>query len=363
MSDSATVSADVDPKSVADTDPFTRLQRQVQAAGLLDPRPGYYVWRIACTLLATAAGWALVVRTGDSWWQVAAAAFLGLCYTQVALLGHDIGHRQVARSRTGQNLLGWSLGNLLLGFSSGWWVRHHNNHHRFPNHLERDKGVTRHRFIATPEQGPTRQGRRKQFIVRHQHALFIPLLFTEGIGFRLVSCKAIKARKVPRPVVEGVLLALNLAGYLAVVCTILPPPKAIVFLIVHQAIFGFYLGWVFAHNHNAMPLQRADQDWDWLTRQTTTTRNLRSSRLTHLIYGGVNLHIEHHLFPTMARSNLRRARPIVMRHCQDHGLRYHEVTATQSILEILGHLRRTTRAYQAHAQGGASKAAQAPALS
>ena len=211
MSDSATVSADVDSKS-ADTDPFTQLQRRVQAAGLLEPRPGYYVWRIACTLLVTAAGWALVVRTGDSWWQVAAAAFLGLCYTQLALLGHDIGHRQVARSRTGQNLLGWSLGNLLLGFSSGWWVRHHNNHHRFPNHLERDKGVTRHRFIATPEQGPTRQGRRKQFIVRHQHALFIPLLCTEGIGLRLVSCKAIKARKVPRPVVEGVLLALEPCG-------------------------------------------------------------------------------------------------------------------------------------------------------
>jgi fatty acid desaturase len=106
-------------------------------------------------------------------------------------------------------------------------------------------------------------------------------------------------------VLEGILLAANLVGDLAVVGVTLPPSKAIPFVLVHQGVFGFYLGWVFAHNHNAMPLQRGDQEWDWLTRQTTTTRNLRTSRLTHFLYGGVELHIDHHLFPSMARRTTR----------------------------------------------------------
>jgi fatty acid desaturase len=348
MSDAAMIGAGADPQTLpADNEALFILQRQVQAAGLLDRQPGYYTLKVVLTLLLTASGWVIMVATGDSWWQLAVAAFLGFSYTQVALLGHDIGHRQVARSRTGQDLLGWFHGNLLLGFSAGWWVRHHNNHHRYPNHLEHDKGVTRHRFIATPEQGPTRKGPVKQFIVRHQHLLFFPLLATEGLGLRLVSLKAVKNRKLRRPVLEGILLAANLVGYLAVVGVILPPSKAIPFVLVHQGVFGFYLGWVFAHNHNAMPLQRGDQEWDWLTRQTTTTRNLRTSRLTHFLYGGIELHIEHHLFPTMARNQLRRARPIVMRYCQDQGFPYHEVGVIQSVSEIFGHLRRTTRAYQA----------------
>jgi fatty acid desaturase len=354
MSDPGTLGA-VDPQSSArDTESFARLLRQVQAAGLLEPQPGYYVWKITSTLVMLGGGWAIVFALGDSWWQMIAAIVLGFCYTQVALLGHDIGHRQAARTRRGQDLLGWFHGNLLLGFSSGWWVRHHNNHHRYPNHLERDAGITRQRFIAVPEQGPMRQGQVKQFIVRHQHVLFIPLLATEGVGLRLASFKAIKMGKVARPAVEAALLVFNLVAYLAAVWMILPPTKAVAFVIVHQAVFGLYLGWVFAHNHNAMPLQRADEEWDWLTRQTTTTRNLRATPFTRFVYGGITFHIEHHLFPTMARNNLRQARPIVMSYCRDHDLPYHDVTVSQSILEILGHLRSTTRAYQAAAAGAAT---------
>jgi fatty acid desaturase len=350
MSDPATLGAAVNPQaSGADTESFASLHRMVEAAGLLEPQRGYYVRKIISTMVMLAGGWTIFVALGNSWWQMVAAVVLGFCYTQVALLGHDIGHRQAARTHRGQDLLGWFHGNLLLGFSSGWWVRHHNNHHRYPNHLERDAGITRQRFIAVPEQGPLRRGRIKQFIVRHQHVLFIPLLASEGVGLRLASFKAIKQGKVARPAIEGALLAVNVAAYLAAVCLILPTAKVVAFVIVHQLVFGLYIGWIFAHNHNAMALQRPDQEWDWITRQTTTTRNLRAKWLMHFVYGGLGCHIEHHLFPTMARNNLRHARPIVMRYCRDHGLPYHEVTVSRSILEILGQLRRTTRAYQAAA--------------
>ena len=36
---------------------------------------------------------------GDSWWQLAVAAFLAVVFTQIGFLGHDAGHRQIFGSR------------------------------------------------------------------------------------------------------------------------------------------------------------------------------------------------------------------------------------------------------------------------
>ena len=130
-----------------------------------------------------AAGWIALALVGNSWWVIAVGVYLAFAYTQTGFIGHDIGHRQVTRSRRGQDLLGLLHGNLLMGFSYGWWVGHHNRHHSNPNHLEKDSDITRRRVIFIPEQGPTRRGRAKQFIVRHQHVLFYPLLVTEGSDF------------------------------------------------------------------------------------------------------------------------------------------------------------------------------------
>ena len=81
---------------------YAQLSRQVKQAGLLERRPSRYIWRIAVTATLLAAGWAAFVLVGDSWWQLAVAAFLAVMFTQVAFLGHDAGHRQIFRLPAGQ---------------------------------------------------------------------------------------------------------------------------------------------------------------------------------------------------------------------------------------------------------------------
>jgi fatty acid desaturase len=347
----AGLDGDVRPTGRRD-DRFTALLAQVKAAGLLDPSPGYYTVKIASGLALLAAGWTLFVLVGDSWWQLAVAAFLAFGYTHMGFLGHDIGHRQIARSRPRQDLLGWGEG-LLMGYSYGWWVRHHNHHHSYPNHLARDTGISRARYIFTPEQGWSRRGRRQLFVVRHQHILFYPLLCSEALSLRVASVVAIARGRLRRNGVEALVIAVHLVCYLGVVFIVLSPVKAAVFILVHQGLFGLYIGWAFAPNHNGMPMQGPDDQWDWLTRQVVTCRNLGSSRVTEFFYGGVNNHIEHHLFPTMTRSNLRRARPLVKQFCQDHGVAYSEVTVRQSVVAIVRHLRATTKAFQAQVSAAA----------
>jgi fatty acid desaturase len=331
-------------------DPFQELLRRVKAAGLLDPRPGYYSVKVPLNLAMLGAGWTAVVLVGNSWWTILVAAYMAFAYTQTGFIGHDIGHRQVTRSRRGQDLLGLLHGNLLMGFSYGWWVGHHNKHHSNPNHLEKDSDITRRKSIFIPEQGFSRKGRAKQFIVRHQHFLFYPLLITEGIGLRTESIKAIR-NKLPRlTAIEAVLISTHLAIYFGAVFYILPVGKAIAFVLTMNLLFGLYIGSVFAPNHKGMPIQRPDQDWDWMTRQVITSRNIRSSYLTDFLYGGLNYQVEHHLFPAMPRKSLRHARPMTIEYCKEIGLPYHEVSVWRSYAEVVIHLYRTTKTYQADAK-------------
>src|SRR5213079_2395111 len=93
---------------------YAQLSRQIKEAGLLQRRPGYYARKIAVTAGLLAAGWAVFVVAGDSWWQLAVAAFLAVVFTQIGFLGHDAGHRQIFGSRRANYLVGLVHGNLAI---------------------------------------------------------------------------------------------------------------------------------------------------------------------------------------------------------------------------------------------------------
>ncbi len=61
----------------------------ITEAGLLKRRPGYYTVRLGLVVGAFAAGWGAFFALGDTWWQLAVAAFLALVFGQVALVAHD----------------------------------------------------------------------------------------------------------------------------------------------------------------------------------------------------------------------------------------------------------------------------------
>ena len=69
-----------------------------------------------------------------------------------------------------------------------------------------------------------------------------------------------------------------------------------------------------------------------------TSRNVKSSPINDLLYGGVNYQIEHHLFPNLPRNKLREAQKIVKAFCNTHSIPYHETGVLQSQREILQYL-------------------------
>ncbi len=321
--------------TVSPTGTFAELAARVEAAGLLAPRRSYYLARIAVNLLLSAACWTCFALVGDSWWQVPVAVALGLSFVQSGFLGHDAGHRQVSRASRATELLGLVHMNLLIGVSFGWWVGHHNRHHSEPNNLDRDPDTVRRQVIFdTAELAVKGRTAFRRFVIRFQSVLFFVLLGQEAWRVHAAGFAAARAGVLRRPWTELSLVVLHGVLLAGAAFLVLSPVRAVVFLLVSQTVFGFYLGAVFAPNHKGMATYRGDVAPDWLHRQVPTSRNIRPGRFTDFAYGGLNYQIEHHLFPSMPRGNLAAARPLVRAYCAAHRIPYTEVSAWASYREV-----------------------------
>ena len=316
---------------------YAELSRQIRQAGLLDRRPGYYAARIGLNAVMLAGGWTAFFLLQDSWWQLATAVWLAVVFGQTAFLGHDAGHRQIFRRRRANDLVGLVHGNLLIGLSYGWWVGKHNRHHSNPNHEDLDPDVVIGTVAFTPDQARARQGLTR-VMARYQAYLFFPLLTLEAVHLHGASVKAVLRDTVKSRSMEALLLLAHTAGSLTALLLVLSPLRAAVFVIVQQGLFGLYLGCAFAPNHKGMPMLTEADELDYLRRQVLTSRNVRGSRLVDFALGGLNYQIEHHLFPSMPRPNLRRSRPLIRAFCVQHGLNYTEASLFGSYAQAVRHL-------------------------
>jgi fatty acid desaturase len=321
---------------------YADLCRRVREHRLLEPRYGNYAVRILATVLAFGGTWVFFVWLGNSWFQLLTAGALGVLSTQVAFLGHDSGHRQICRGRRANDLLSIVAGDLLVGLSHGWWADKHTRHHANPNREQHDPDIGEGVLAFTTDQIAARHGGLGRVIARHQAALFFPLLLLEGLNLHVASIRHLLGSGTGRAVryrrLEIALFSCHLAAYFAALVLVLDPGKAIAVFAVQQAVFGFYMGCSFAPNHKGMPTIARDSKIDYLRRQVLTSRNVRGGWFVDLLLGGLNYQVEHHLFPSMPRCNLRRVQPLVREHCARHRIAYTETTLFGSYVLVLRHL-------------------------
>jgi fatty acid desaturase len=318
---------------------FHALALRVRAMGLLNRRPGYYYGlKISLTILAFLAGWVLFVIVGNSWTTLAVAALAGFTFTQLGFIGHDAGHNQVFGTRRHNRLLGLAVGNVLIGLSFGWWVHKHNAHHAHPNEVGRDPDIGAGAPLAALDAQGNGHRPLELWLARWQAPLFFPLMLLRSGGMHVLGVKRLLRQRDHAAAVEGSLIALHAALYLTVVLLVLSPVKALAFIAVQQAVFSVYLGFSFAPNHKGMPIIETATASSFARRQVVTARNVRGGWFTDFMLGGLNYQIEHHLFPSMPRPNLRRVQGLVRDFCAATDLGYTEESFVESFRQIVHHL-------------------------
>ena len=315
---------------------FAGLVGQIRSAGLLERRPRYYTMKIGSTGVALVAGVSTFVLVGDSWWQLAVAAYLAVVFAQLGFIGHDAGHGQIRGGARANAVIGVIHANALIGLSYGWWIDKHNRHHAHPNDPDRDPDVDAGALVFTVQAAAGRRGLGRT-LVRYQAWYFFPLLLLQAVSLH-VNSVAWLARQRRVRWSEIVLLTTHGVVYVTALLLVLPPAKALAFTAVHQGLLGLYLGCAFAPNHKGMPTPTGRDAASFLRRQVLSARDVRPGWLVDWALGGLNYQIEHHLFPSMPRPNLKRARPVVRAYCAGIDLPYRECSLLASYRQALQHL-------------------------
>ena len=329
---------------------YAELKRLIKQKGLLDRQPAYYTFQIllALGLLALSATFLVLIDT--LWMQLLNAVFLAFGFQRVVFIGHDSAHRQIARSVSKNNLIALISWNLLLGVSKSWWMGRHNRHHAHPNQLNEDPDAELW-FLCFSEEEARRKRGFAQLLLKYQ-AFLVPLLSLYPVVLRyftvrfLLWPKGSDVGKVPAPQrylpAEILLVAVHYLLYFGLSFYLMGVWPAVLFIVIHQGLWGLYFASVTASNHKGMPIMEEGADFDFLRQQVLTSRNVKSHPLIDFWYGGLNFQIEHHLFPNMPRNKLREAQATVSSFCQERSIAYSETGLLQSWREILGSLQAVT---------------------
>ena len=89
-----------------------------------------------------------------------------------------------------------------------------------------------------------------------------------------------------------------------------------------------------------MPVIAEGARLDFFSKQVRTSRNIRGGWWATWLMGGLNYQVEHHLFPSMARPHLSRARLVVRDFCATHDVPYTETSLLRSYAIVIEYLNR-----------------------
>lgn len=319
---------------------YKHVSQVVKETGLLRRTPWFYGLVGLGIVLALGGAVTGFILLGDSWFQLLIAGALGIILTQAAFLAHEAAHRQVLASGPANFRLARILAAGVVGISYSWWDSKHTRHHGNPNQVGKDPDIQVD-TISFLETDAAKSRGLIRLITRKQGWLFFPLLTLEGINLHYLGIKHLATgKKVKGRWTELALIAARFAIVVIPVFLLLPLGMAFAFMGVQLAVFGVYMGASFAPNHKGMPIIDPSARLDFFSKQVRTSRNIRGGWWATWFMGGLNYQVEHHLFPSMPRPHLSKAREIVRDYCASHEVPYTETSLVRSYAIVIEYLNR-----------------------
>ncbi|KAJ6320281.1 hypothetical protein OIU78_015630 [Salix suchowensis] len=284
---------------------YRKLASEFAKLGLFEKKGHITMYALASIVLMFCSVLYGVLCCQSVWAHLGSAVVLGFLWIQSAYIGHDSGHYQVMNTRGYNKLAQFLAGNSLTGISIAWWKWTHNAHHLSCNSLDYDPDL---------QHIPVFRGKFDFF----QFYKVVLLWKT----FLLLFSK----RKFPDR-------ALNILGILIfwtwfplLVSCIPNWPERVMFVLTSFAVTAIQHV-QFCLNHFAADVYIGlPEGNDWFEKQTSGTLDISCSSWMDWFYGGLQFQLEHHLFPRMPRSQLRRISPVVQDLCKKHNLSYRSLS-------------------------------------
>lgn len=325
---------------------YSELLKKIKNEGLLAKDPVFYVKRFLFISGVSLTLWAVLalIFTINLHWALAIpiVMLLGVCAAQYGFISHETSHRQVFLSNKRNDFWGKITANLFAGLSYGFWMKKHTQHHKTPNQIHKDPDI-HIRVLAFRTEDMEKKKLPEKALTKNQGWLFPILLTLTGFDLLLDSFVAIlKKDATGKPlsgrVGEFVMMTLRQAVPIIVFMSLFGWLAGGILWLAFMLTFGLFMGGAFAPNHKGMPLIPENSRINFFERQVLTSRNVKPSWLKDNLMGGLNYQIEHHLFPSMPRPNLARAREIVIDFCKEKNVPYVEMGLFESYGKVISYL-------------------------
>lgn len=325
------------PKALSD---YAELSKKIKEANLLEKNVNFYVRKFIQVSALSLLVWGGVVLLQGNALALLLAPLLGVLGAQYGFLAHEAGHKQVFKTNKVNDRSALIIANLLVGLSFGWWnKRKHNYHHANPNTVGKDPDINLHVLAFTFDNYNEKKGIEK-VLTKRQGFLFPFLLLFTGFDLLFESVKTLTLRtnRLDNSILELSLIVLRFAIPAFILFNLFNPFIAAGFMVIQMMVFGLFMGGAFAPNHKGMPVIPKDLKVDFLRRQVLTSRNIKGGLFMDNLMGGLNYQIEHHLFPSMPRPNLRKAQQIIEHFCREHKIPYMKTNLFESYKIVIKYL-------------------------
>eukprot|EP01064_Diplonema_japonicum_P031473 TRINITY_DN5650_c0_g1_i1.p1 TRINITY_DN5650_c0_g1~~TRINITY_DN5650_c0_g1_i1.p1 ORF type:complete len:431 (+),score=39.23 TRINITY_DN5650_c0_g1_i1:41-1333(+) len=278
---------------------------------------------------------------------VLAGMALALFFQQSGFFMHDFMHNQLTHNRKKDRWLGMICGTGGLGVGGHWWKEEHFVHHALTNtcdipanwsdpQMREDVWAQNHKlfpFFKAPIQS---------ILIKIQAYTWLPVTVIFGRIGITIDCF-----KDERRWYEWVTLACHV-GYVALLMSMIPTWSQRGWFYLAASLGQGVLSIQLLLSHYAKPFFHKDTEYhntSFPRVMAITTINIVNPVWLDWFHGGLNLHIEHHLFPCMPRHHFRAAQVHVKKYCEEVGLEYDECTWSELVVRTLVSLAREARLF------------------
>jgi len=278
---------------------------------------------------------ALVFWAQNLWQGLIAAVVLSLSMTEIGFnIMHDGGHRAFSERRWVNRLAAMTL-DLIGASSSVWHWKHAMYHHNYVNIVGYDPDIDLDKFTRfAPHQ-------KRRWFHRWQH-LYVWILYAFLVAkfhlysdFHYAVSGMIHTHPTPRPRGWNLVVFIGGKALFFTLALVLPLsrhslPVVLFYYAVTVLIMGIPLSVVFQLPHctglSDFPLPDETSHTmknPWAVHQAQVTLDYdRHSRVRTWFFGGLNYHLEHHLFPSICHINYPGMSRVVEETCREFGVKY-----------------------------------------
>lgn len=306
---------------------FIELEATLKAKGVFTPNYFFEFIKLTVTFFSIFYGY-IGLYNNSNLFSALILSF-GLYYS--GWVGHDYSHHNVNKNSSTNGaffndfiggVLGAFRGNTLL-----WWKKRHNTHHVSTNEVSNDPDIKLMPVLHFFEKFIPNK------IQQFQHIYYVPLFFLLHIYWMFESLMITWKNISNRNYYERKLAirdAIGLALHL-VFSALLIYKSGIFYVLFVYYISGFLTAIVvFATHYGEERLDPQEAQKLSLVEQTLkASRNIAGfinnywdNYLWNWLTGGLNLQIEHHMFPKTPSYNLQMITPYVKELCQKYHLEY-----------------------------------------